>query len=181
MSRVTEGVTAVTWLKYCQYGVILHPINQSTVSVARWRTLNAQWPWVSNIGQNLQAFTGNGDVSIWVENSSRMGWKTPNNKPSQNPLPFIQIDLKHFILQAYGFDSRYKKYCITLSVMSKLTLVNFHYFAIYIHFPLDYITQSFFFLRSCAYVLLKWTDENITDRLALYGRNGIRETHNFMV
>ena len=35
-----------------------------TVDVARKRTLTAQWSCVPRIGQNLQPFTGNGDVSI---------------------------------------------------------------------------------------------------------------------
>ena len=34
--------------------------------VSLQRTLSAQWPWLPSIGQNLQSFTGNGDVSIWV-------------------------------------------------------------------------------------------------------------------
>ena len=50
-----------------------------TVGVACQRNLTAQWPWVPSIGQNLQPFTGNGDVSIWVTNS-RVGPKSPKNK-----------------------------------------------------------------------------------------------------
>ena len=46
-----------------------------TISGARKRTLTAQWPWVLTIGQNLQGFTDNGDISISVKNS-RVGWKT---------------------------------------------------------------------------------------------------------
>ena len=36
-----------------------------TVGVARLRALTAQWPWVPSIGQNLQPFTCNCDVSIF--------------------------------------------------------------------------------------------------------------------
>ena len=49
------------------------------VVVARYRTLTAQWSWVPSIGQNLQAFTGNGDVSKWVK-ISRVGQKKQPNK-----------------------------------------------------------------------------------------------------
>ena len=31
--------------------------------------MNPQWSWVPSIGQNVKFFTGNGDVSKWVENS----------------------------------------------------------------------------------------------------------------
>ena len=51
-----------------------------TVGVTRSRTLAAQWQWVPSIGQNLQLFTGNGDVSIWLKNY-RVGRKTPKKKP----------------------------------------------------------------------------------------------------
>ena len=34
-----------------------------TVGVARERTLTAQWPRVPSIGQHLQPFTVNGDIS----------------------------------------------------------------------------------------------------------------------
>ena len=37
---------------------------------------------MSAIGQNLQALTGNVDVSIWVKNSW-VGTKTPNNQINQ--------------------------------------------------------------------------------------------------
>ena len=37
-----------------------------TVSVARWRTLTAQIPWMPSICQKLKPLTGYGDVSIWV-------------------------------------------------------------------------------------------------------------------
>ena len=39
--------------------------------------LTSQWLWVPCLGQNLQHFTGNADVSIWVRNSL-VGRKTPN-------------------------------------------------------------------------------------------------------
>ena len=62
-------------------------IPRVTVDVARWRNLIAQWPWVPSIGQHLQPFTGNVDVSIWVK-TSRVGQKTSTNtnKPSHSPL-----------------------------------------------------------------------------------------------
>ena len=51
------------------------------VGVARSKTLATQWPWVPSIGQNLQSFTGNRDVSIWVKkissgtkNSKQTNW-----------------------------------------------------------------------------------------------------------
>ena len=37
-----------------------------TISVARWRTLTAQIPWMPSICQKLKPLTGYGDVSIWV-------------------------------------------------------------------------------------------------------------------
>ena len=37
--------------------------------VARSISFNAQWPCVPGMGQNLQSFTGDGYVSIWVKNS----------------------------------------------------------------------------------------------------------------
>ena len=52
-----------------------------TVGVARWRTLTAQWPLVSSIGQYLKPFTGNGDASIWVKNSLEWVENPRTNKP----------------------------------------------------------------------------------------------------
>ena len=58
-------------------------MSRVTVGVARLRTLTTQWPWVPSIhvGQNLQPFTGNDDLSKWVKNS-QVGRKTPTNKQS---------------------------------------------------------------------------------------------------
>ena len=39
---------------------------------------------VPSIGKNLQPFTANGDVSIWVKNS-RMGRKPPNKQTNKSP------------------------------------------------------------------------------------------------
>lgn len=50
-----------------------------TVGVARERTSNAQWPWEPSIGHNVQPFTDNGTVSIWVNNSP-VGRKTTPKK-----------------------------------------------------------------------------------------------------
>ena len=50
-----------------------------TVGVARERTSNAQWPWEPSIGHNVQPFTDNGTVSIWVNNSP-FGRKTTPKK-----------------------------------------------------------------------------------------------------
>ena len=43
-----------------------------TEVVARSRTLAAQWPWEPSIGQNLQPFSGNGDVSILEKKDTRI-------------------------------------------------------------------------------------------------------------
>ena len=40
-----------------------------------WKILHYSRPWVSSIGQNLQPFTGNGDVSKWIHFLS--GTKNP--------------------------------------------------------------------------------------------------------
>ena len=45
-----------------------HYKRRSCVTV-RYKTLTAQRPCAPSIGQNLQRFTGNGDVSIWVKDS----------------------------------------------------------------------------------------------------------------
>ena len=75
----------------------------------------AQWPWVPSIGQNLQPFTGNGDVSIWVKNS-RMGRSTPHNKikisNSQNLSIVWLNNFMHFMTYAYliwGFYFEFPK------------------------------------------------------------------------
>ena len=44
-------------------------IASSTIGLACQRTDTAQWPRAQNIGPNLQPFTSNDDVSIWVKNS----------------------------------------------------------------------------------------------------------------
>ena len=44
-------------------------LSRVIVSGARQRSLTAEWPWMPCTGQNLQPFTGNGDVSISVKNS----------------------------------------------------------------------------------------------------------------
>ena len=46
-------------------------MSRVTVGVARLRTLTAQWPWVLSVGQILQPFTGNGDVTMSEKLSSR--------------------------------------------------------------------------------------------------------------
>ena len=48
-------------------------------SVRAFATLNAQWQWEPSIGQNLQSFMGNCDVSIRVKNS-RVAQKKKNIK-----------------------------------------------------------------------------------------------------
>ena len=50
-------------------------LSRVTVGVARWRTPTAQWVWVPSIGQNLQSFTDNRGVSVWVK-YSLVGRKT---------------------------------------------------------------------------------------------------------
>ena len=57
-------------------------MSRFTVDVARLRTLTAQWPRVPSIGQNLQPFTGNIDISIWVKNS-QVGRKTTNKQTNK--------------------------------------------------------------------------------------------------
>ena len=52
------------------------------VGVARLRSVTAQWPCVPSIGQHLQPFTGNGDVSIWVKNA-RWDKKNPHNQKNK--------------------------------------------------------------------------------------------------
>ena len=44
----------------------------------------AQWSWVTSICQNLQPFTGNGDVTIWKKNS-RVEWKPNQTNILVNP------------------------------------------------------------------------------------------------
>ena len=54
-----------------------------TVGVALQKTLTAQWPEVPSIGQILQPFTGNGDVSKCVKNSL-VGRKIPNKQTNKH-------------------------------------------------------------------------------------------------
>ena len=49
------------------------------VRVACWSNFNARCPWVPSIGQILQSFIGDGDLSIWGKNS-RARWNTPNKQ-----------------------------------------------------------------------------------------------------
>ena len=46
--------------------------------------------------KNLQPFAGNGDVSIWV-NNSRLGWKKPQ-KQTKNPRNFVPCTLRGICL-----------------------------------------------------------------------------------
>ena len=46
------------------------------------KNLTAQWPWMPSIGQNLQPFTGNGDVSIWVKTFEWNGTSPQKTKQS---------------------------------------------------------------------------------------------------
>ena len=55
-------------------------MSRFTVNVARLNAITAQWPEVPSIGQNLQPFTGNGEV-ILVKNSRMEHNKYPLNKP----------------------------------------------------------------------------------------------------
>ena len=73
-----------------------------TVGVARWRTFTDQWPWVLNIGQNLQTFTCNGDVSIWVKNSW-VGWKITNKQTNTlgAPTPFKQRGQRYMNMHSF--------------------------------------------------------------------------------
>ena len=53
-------------------------ISRVTEGVTRKRILTARCPWVPSIGQNLQPFTGNCDVSIW---GKILAW---DDKPQTN-------------------------------------------------------------------------------------------------
>ena len=52
--------------------------NFVTLIKCLWLTAQSR-PWVPSIGQNLQPFTDNGDVSIWVKNA-RVEWLIQNKR-----------------------------------------------------------------------------------------------------
>ena len=60
------------WQSGLEYWPRKRKVGCSNPSCDRPKSLTAQWPRVPSIGQTLQPFTGNGDVSIWVKNS-RLG------------------------------------------------------------------------------------------------------------
>ena len=75
-----------------------------TVDVGCLRTLIAQCSSVPSTGQNLQLFTCNGDVSIWVKNS-RVGRKAQNNQTgamSSSVYTWIPLILGCFVLNLVG-------------------------------------------------------------------------------
>ena len=65
--------------------------------------VHAQWPLVPSIGQNLQPFTGNGDISIGVKNS-RAGRKPPNKQINKVLFPLYEM-------QKYFFQERCIFHC----------------------------------------------------------------------
>ena len=66
-------------------------IPRVTVSVARYRTLTAQLPWVPSKGQNLHPIIGKGGVSIWVKNS-QVRRKTTNKIHTNKKLCTSEYD-----------------------------------------------------------------------------------------
>ena len=77
---VTEWWLKCDWKPPFPSSIMCH---SATIQLTeRWDfilSLTAQWPWVSSKSQILKPFTGNGDVSLWVKNSS-VGHKTPNKQ-----------------------------------------------------------------------------------------------------
>ena len=68
-----------------------------TAGVARYKTLTAQWPTVSSVGQNLKSFTGYGYFSKLVQNS-RVGRKLQTNKQNQKvPILHIRRKISSFV------------------------------------------------------------------------------------
>ena len=89
------------------------------------------------IGQNLQPFTGNGDVSKWVKNSLE-GRKTPNKRTStliryvlQLRSKFILILWSFFYNQSkifewiYRFNQSHTMYTSVLGTCKRFTFFNF--------------------------------------------------------
>ena len=66
-------------------------MSRVTVGVASLRTLTAQWPYVPIIDQNLQHFTGDGDVFKWVIDSW-VGQKIPNKQNIQTNWLFLLFE-----------------------------------------------------------------------------------------
>ena len=77
------------------------------VVVTRFRTLTAQWAYLPTIGQNLQPFTGNGDVFIWVKNS-RVGKKPLKQTKIFSTIYIGQLCLYDIACQLYNL------LCITI-------------------------------------------------------------------
>ena len=71
--------------------------------------LTAQWPWQPSMGKNLQPFTYNVDVSIWVKNSPK-GLKIPNKQTNQ---------LQHFWWSYNLWWASYLGWCFVKCVMFK--------------------------------------------------------------
>ena len=63
-------------------------MSRATVGVASLRTHTAQWPYVPIIDQNLQHFTGDGNVSKWVKDFW-VGQKIPNKQNIQTNWLFL--------------------------------------------------------------------------------------------
>ena len=79
---------------------------RSALCVARLRTLTAQWPLVLSIGQHLQPFTGNGDVSKWVKNSLVEG-RTPNKQTNKQKPAYLKVQA-FFIIDVHVLNSKLK-------------------------------------------------------------------------
>ena len=79
---VAKATRCIIWIVHDKFFEVFGSGLRSqrvTVGVARQRTLTTLWPWVPSTCHNLQPFTGNGDVSIWVKNI-RVGRKNQTNK-----------------------------------------------------------------------------------------------------
>ena len=80
-------------------------------------------PWVPSISQNLQPFTGNDDVSIWVKNS-RVGPQTNKQTNKMCISKILQcIYLWIYIVDSEGVD---KKICLYIELNCYCYLIRFN-------------------------------------------------------
>ena len=89
-------------------------MSRDTVGVAHQRTLTAKWPWVPSIGQNLQPFTGNGDVSLYIY-SEKFSSGTINSKNKQTN-KHKQLIICHCFVKESIDNKKTLSNCIQLTV-----------------------------------------------------------------
>ena len=93
------------------------------VGVARQGTnQTAKWPWVQSIGLNLQSFTDNGDVPIWVETAENIVQIWINLKPLHSRI-VSSVDSKKIKIISFQWGVFPISSQLVLSISSQLVRI----------------------------------------------------------